>query len=55
VQQFLSLDDARAKLTAWQRDYNEHRPHSALGHLTTKEFTQKRQDTEERSLEATPA
>lgn len=55
VQQFLSLDDARAKLTAWQRDYNEHRPHSALGHLTPREFTQKRQDITERSLEATPA
>jgi len=55
VEQFLSLDDARAKLAAWQRDYNEHRPHSALGHLTPREFTQKRQDDEERSLAATPA
>jgi len=55
VQQFLSLADARAKLTAWQRDYNGHRPHSALGHLTPREFTQKRQDITERSLEATPA
>ncbi|RVT89296.1 transposase, partial [Rhodovarius crocodyli] len=28
---FMSLDDARAKLEAWRRDYNEVRPHSALG------------------------
>lgn len=44
VQQFLSLDDARQKLEAWRRDYNEHRPHSALGHLTPREFITKRQD-----------
>lgn len=25
---FMSLDDARAKLEAWRRDYNEVRPHS---------------------------
>ncbi len=50
VQQFLSLDDARAKLKSWRRDYNEHRPHSVLGHLTPREFTQKRQDITERSL-----
>jgi putative transposase len=28
---FMSLDDARSKLEAWRRDYNEVRPHSALG------------------------
>lgn len=28
---FMSLDDARAKLEAWRRDYNEVRPHSAIG------------------------
>ena len=28
---FMSLDDARLKLEAWRRDYNEVRPHSALG------------------------
>jgi putative transposase len=43
VQQCLSLDDARAKLAAWQWDYNEHRPHSSLGHLTPREFIQSRQ------------
>ena len=30
---FLSLDDAREKTEAWRVDYNEHRPHSALGNL----------------------
>lgn len=28
---FMSLDDARVKLEAWRRDYNEVRPHSAIG------------------------
>lgn len=28
---FLSLADTEEKLEAWRRDYNEHRPHSAIG------------------------
>src|SRR5262249_32843556 len=28
---FMSLDDARQKCEAWRRDYNEERPHSAIG------------------------
>ena len=28
---FLSLDEARSKCEAWRRDYNEVRPHSAIG------------------------
>lgn len=28
---FMSLDDAREKLDDWRRDYNEVRPHSAIG------------------------
>jgi putative transposase len=35
---FLSLDDARAKIEAWRRDYNESRPHTSLGWLTPNEF-----------------
>ena len=27
---FMSLDDARSKMEAWRRDYNEFRPHSAI-------------------------
>ena len=28
---FMSLDDARRKCEAWRRDYNEERPHRAIG------------------------
>jgi len=28
---FMSLDDARSKMEDWRRDYNEFRPHSAIG------------------------
>jgi putative transposase len=28
---FMSLDDARRKCAAWRREYNEERPHSAIG------------------------
>ena len=28
---FLSIADARAKIEAWRRDYNESRPHTSLG------------------------
>jgi len=28
---FMTLDDARAKMEDWRRDYNEFRPHSAIG------------------------
>lgn len=31
---FLSLADAKAKIEAWRRHYNEGRPHTALGWLT---------------------
>jgi putative transposase len=31
VMQFLSIDDARAKIEAWRIDYNAARPHSSLG------------------------
>ena len=35
---FLSLADARAKIEAWRRDYNESRPHMSLGWLTPVEY-----------------
>jgi putative transposase len=31
---FMSLDDARRKCEDWRRDYNEHRPHSAIGNFS---------------------
>ena len=35
---FFSLADAREKLERWRRDYNHHRPHSALDDRTPEEF-----------------
>ena len=35
---FLSLDDARSKCEAYRREYNEERPHSAIGNKTPMEF-----------------
>jgi putative transposase len=35
---FLSLEEARMKIEAWRRDYNQVRPHSALGYQTPEEF-----------------
>ena len=35
---FLDLVDARRKLAAWRREYNEERPHSSIGNLTPVEF-----------------
>jgi len=29
----VSLADARRKIEAWRRDYNEERPHSSLGYM----------------------
>ena len=31
---FLGLDHARTKIATWVNDYNQRRPHSALGYLT---------------------
>ena len=35
---FLSMEDARAKIESWRREYNEFRPHSSLGERTPSEF-----------------
>jgi transposase InsO family protein len=35
---FLSMADARQRLNEWRTDYNETRPHSALGNLTPSAF-----------------
>jgi putative transposase len=35
---FMGLLDARQKLEAWRRDYNQNRPHGSIGHLTPNEF-----------------
>jgi len=41
--QFASLAEAPAIIEAWRLDYNHHRPHSSLGHLTPMEFVTQRQ------------
>jgi len=38
VSWFQNLFDARRKIAAWQKDYNEQRPHSSLGYRTPREF-----------------
>jgi putative transposase len=35
---FLSLEDAREKVEAWRQEYNQRRPHGALGNLSPEEF-----------------
>ena len=35
---FRNLMDARAKITAWRKEYNGERPHSSLGYRTPNEF-----------------
>ncbi len=30
---FMNLDDAKRKMEDWRRDYNEVRPHSAIGNI----------------------
>lgn len=35
---FFDMQDAQAKLTCWQKDYNEDRPHGSLGRMSPVEF-----------------
>jgi putative transposase len=49
VNEFVSIDEARQRIEAWRVDYNEHRPHGALGHLTPSEYVKAGQ---KRSAEA---
>jgi len=39
---FSSLKDAKQTLKEWKYDYNQNRPHSALGNLTPQEFVEKK-------------
>ena len=44
VTQFSDIAHAQQVIAAWRIDYNEVRPHGALGHLTPAEFASHRQD-----------
>lgn len=35
---FTAIKDANEKLEVWRKDYNQNRPHSALGNLTPVEY-----------------
>ncbi len=43
VTQFADITHAQQVIAAWRTDYNEVRPHGALGNLTPKEFAESRQ------------
>ncbi|GGH36521.1 Transposase [Cribrihabitans marinus] len=42
---FMSLEDAAEELEAWRRDYNEERPHSAIGNNAPAELMKSAHDT----------
>ncbi|WP_417523689.1 IS3 family transposase, partial [Marinovum sp.] len=42
---FMNLEDAAEKLEAWRRDYNEERPHSAIGHKVPADLMKSAHDT----------
>jgi putative transposase len=44
---FLSLADARDRLEAWRREYNNERPHGSLGNLTPRAFAEQAQHARE--------
>jgi len=46
VNEFTSLEHARATLLSWQQDYNHIRPHGSLGHLTPSEYAIRGQKTD---------
>lgn len=45
VNEFITMEDARGKLKAWQHDYNHCRPHGSLGNLTPSEYVTMRSGT----------
>jgi len=49
IMQFMSLDDALAKIEAWRVHYDQRRPHSSLGHVIPGEFVRNRQENRARN------
>lgn len=41
VNWFVDLDDARRKIAAWRKEYNEVRPHSSIGRIPPAEFARR--------------
>jgi len=38
---FANLFEARGKIAAWRKEFNEERPHSSLGYLAPREFARR--------------
>ena len=49
---FTSAAEARVLIEAYRREYNEHRPHSALGYLTPREFRMLQEAKSEKTEES---
>ncbi len=47
VHWFESMEEAKAKVEDWRRDYNEARPHQSLGEQTPVEFATRAEDLDE--------
>jgi len=54
VSWFENLWDARRKVAAWQKEFNEERPHSSLGYQTPAEFARHLLPSSGSALRATP-
>jgi putative transposase len=50
VNEFVSLEHARATLHSWREDYNHTRPHGSLGRLTLSEYAHRGQKTDPEAL-----
>ena len=54
VSWFQNLFEARRKIGAWRKEYNEERPHSSLRYLTPTEFAARTKAAEDGSVVLTP-
>ena len=54
VSWFKNLRDARRKIAAWQKEFNEERPHSSLGYRTPVAFARQFAPSSGSALRATP-
>jgi putative transposase len=54
VSWFENLWDARGKIAAWQKEYNEERPHSSLGYQTPAEYARRLLASSGSAFRATP-